>query len=320
MKRMHRIRFTKAGERGRGEMMTKQLGKNNLAGYLFISPWMICFFVFMLFPVLMSLYYSFTDFDILSAPKFIGFENYIYVLTSDGKFRKAVGVTFLYAISSIPLRLVFAFFVANLLTKAHRGLGTYRTLFYLPSIIGESVAIGIVWRTIFGRNGAFDLLLQNFGIFTEYSVLGDPRTAIWSLVLMSVWQFGSPMLIFLAGLKNLPVTYYEAASMDGAGSFKKFWKITIPLMTPIFLFNLVMQMITGFMVFTQGYIITAGKPLNSTLFYVVYLYQTTFENFRAGRGSAMAWLLLLFVGILTVILFSSSKYWVFDENQEKAQI
>lgn len=293
--------------------MNKQL-KNNLTGYLFISPWMLCFFLFTLFPVCMSLYYSLTNFDILSAPRFIGFENYRYLLNGDRKFWMAVKVTLLYALVSIPLRLVFAFFVANLLAKKHRGQGIYRTLFYLPSIVGESVAIAIVWRTLFGRNGAVDLMLQGLGVFTQYSVLGNPKTAIWSLILMSIWQFGSPMLIFLAGLKNIPETYYEAAGIDGAGAFKKFWKITVPLVTPIFLFNLVMQMITGFMVFTQGYIITEGGPLNSTLFYVVYLYQTTFENFKAGRGAAMAWMLLLFVGILTAVLFGSSKYWVFEEN------
>jgi multiple sugar transport system permease protein len=299
--------------------MANRLNKNNLAGYIIISPWLICFFVFLLFPLLMSLYYSFTRFDLLSKPSFIGLENYIYILTSDSRFKKAVQVTLLYAFTSIPMRLVFAFLLANLLVKNRKGVGAYRTLLYLPSIIGGSVAVGIVWRTIFERNGAFDLLLQHFGIFTEYSILGDPRTAIWSLVLMSVWQFGSPMLIFLAGLKNLPATYYEAASIDGAGSFSRFLRITIPLMTPIFLFNLVMQTISGLMVFTQGYIITAGRPLNSTLFYVLYVYQVTFENFRAGRGSAMAWLLLIFIGILTVILFSSSKYWVFDESKDGGQ-
>ena len=288
--------------------------KNNLAGYFFISPWLICFLIFTLFPVGMSLYYSFTNFDILSAPDFIGLENYRYLLFEDRKFLQSVKVTLLYAFVSIPLRLIFAFFVANLLAKKHKGQGIYRTLYYLPSIVGESVAVAIVWRTIFGKNGAFEALLNVFGVSTEYSVLGDPNTAIWSLILMSIWQFGSPMLIFLAGLKDIPDTYYEAASIDGASSFQRFWKITVPLITPIFLFNLVMQMITGFMVFTQGYIITEGGPLNSTLFYVVYLYQTTFENFEAGRGSAMAWLLLIFIGILTAILFSTSKYWVFDEN------
>ena len=294
----------------------KRRDYHNLAGYFFIGPWLICFFVFTLFPVCMSLYYSFTDFDILSAPRFIGLENYRYLLFQDRKFWQSVKVTLLYAFVSIPLRLVFAFFVANLLAKTHRGQGIYRTLFYLPSIVGESVAIAIVWRTIFGKNGAFEALLNSVGVYTEYSVLGDSRTAIWSLILMSIWQFGSPMLIFLAGLKDIPDTYYEAASMDGANSFQRFWKITVPLITPIFLFNLIMQMITGFMVFTQGYIITDGGPLNSTLFYVVYLYQTTFEKFEAGRGSAMAWMLLLFIGILTAILFSSSKYWVFEENRK----
>ena len=294
----------------------KRRDYHNLAGYFFIGPWLICFFVFTLFPVCMSLYYSFTDFDILSAPRFIGLENYRYLLFQDRKFWQSVKVTLLYAFVSIPLRLVFAFFVANLLAKRHRGQGIYRTLFYLPSIVGESVAIAIVWRTIFGKNGAFEALLNSVGVYTEYSVLGDSRTAIWSLILMSIWQFGSPMLIFLAGLKDIPDTYYEAASMDGANSFQRFWKITVPLITPIFLFNLIMQMITGFMVFTQGYIITDGGPLNSTLFYVVYLYQTTFEKFEAGRGSAMAWMLLLFFGILRAILFSSSMYWLFEVNRK----
>ncbi len=289
--------------------------RSNLNGYIFISPWLICFVAFTLFPVCMSLYYSFTDFDILSSPNFVGFRNYIYLVTEDKKFWLSIKVTLLYAFISIPTRLVFAFFVANLLAKDRKGSGIYRTLFYLPSIVGESVAIAIVWRTIFGRNGAFDLLLQTIGIYTEYSVLGDPKLAIWSLILMSIWQFGSPMLIFLAGLKNIPKTYYEAANIDGASSLKMFWKITVPLISPIFLFNLVMQTITGFMVFTQGYIITGGGPLNRTLFYVVYLYQSTFENFNAGRGSAMAWILLLFVGILTAILFRTSKYWVFDEDE-----
>ncbi|HJD45670.1 MAG TPA: sugar ABC transporter permease [Candidatus Mediterraneibacter norfolkensis] len=291
--------------------------KDNLSGYFFIAPWLICFLVFTLFPVGMSLYYSFTNFNLLSAPDFIGLENYRYLLFEDRKFWQSVKVTLLYAFVSIPLRLIFAFFVANLLAKKHRGQGIYRTLFYLPSIVGESVAVAIVWRTIFGKNGAFEALLGAIGITTEYSVLGDPSTAIWSLILMSIWQFGSPMLIFLAGLKDIPDVYYEAASIDGASSFQKFWRITVPLITPIFLFNLVMQMITGFMVFTQGYIITEGGPLNSTLFYVVYLYQTTFENFESGRGSAMAWLLLVFIGILTAILFSTSKYWVFEENEKE---
>ena len=289
---------------------------NNKSGYFFISPWLICFVVFTLFPVLMSLYYSFTNFDILSAPKFVGLENYKYLLTVDKKFWSSVRVTLLYAFVSIPLRLIFAFFVANLLVKKYKGQGLYRTMFYLPSIVGESVAIGIVWRTLFGRNGAFDALMVWLGMPIQYAILGNPDTAVWSLILMSIWQFGSPMLIFLAGLKNIPDTYYEAAGIDGAGPFKKFWKITIPLISPIFLFNLVMQMITGFMVFTQGYIITGGGPMNSTLFYVVHLYQTTFENFKAGRGAAMAWILLLFVGALTAVLFTSSKYWVFDESDQ----
>ncbi len=291
--------------------------KDNIYGYFFISPWLLCFLVFTVFPVIMSLNYSFTDFDILSAPKYIGLENYSYLLTADKKFWGSVKVTFLYAFVSAPLRLIFAFFIAQLLVKKHSGQGIYRSLYYLPSIIGGSVAIAIVWKTIFGKNGALEALLLGLGIEQQYSMLGNKDTAIWSLVIMAIWQFGSPMLIFLAGLKNIPIMYYESANIDGAGSFRKFLHITIPLISPIFLFNLVMQMITAFMMFTQGYIITGGGPMDSTLFYVIHMYKTTFEYFEAGRGSAMAWMLLLVVSLITVVIFKFSKYWVFYEGEKE---
>jgi len=291
--------------------------KDNIFGYIFISPWLICFLVFTIFPVVMSLIYSFTDYDILSAPKFIGTDNYKYLLTEDRKFWGSLKVTFLYAFVSAPLRLIFSFFIAQLLVKKHSGQGIYRSLYYLPSIIGGSVALAIVWKNIFGKNGAFEALLTKLGIEQQYSMLGDERTAIWCLIIMAIWQFGSPMLIFLAGLKNIPAMYYESASIDGAGSFRKFFNITLPLISPIFLFNLVMQMITTFMVFTQGYIITGGGPMDSTLFYVIHMYKTTFEYFEAGRGSAMAWMLLIVVSLITVIIFKTSGKWVFYEGEQK---
>lgn len=290
--------------------------KDNIYGYFFISPWLICFFVFTVFPVLMSLMYSFTDFDILSVPKYIGLDNYKYLLTGDQKFWVSVRVTFLYAFVSAPLRLIFAFCIAQLLVQKHSGQGIYRSLYYLPSIIGGSVAITIVWKTIFGKNGAFEAILMKFGIEQQYSMLGNNHTAIWSLIIMAVWQFGSPMLIFLAGLKNIPAMYYESASIDGAGPLRKFIYITLPLISPIFLFNLVMQMITAFMMFTQGYIITGGGPMDSTLFFVIHMYKTTFEYFEAGRGSAMAWMLLLVISLITAAIFKFSKYWVFYEGEK----
>lgn len=298
-------------------MNAKNSLRDNIYGYFFIGPWLICFFVFTVFPVMMSLIYSFTDFDILSVPKFIGIDNYTYLLAGDKKFWGSVRVTFLYAFISAPLRLIFAFFIAQLLVKKRSGQGIYRSLYYLPSIIGGSVAIAIVWKNIFGKNGAFEAFLMIFGIEQKYSMLGNEQTAIWTLILMAIWQFGSPMLIFLAGLKNIPIMYYEAASIDGAGSFRKFINITLPLISPIFLFNLVMQMITAFMMFTQGYIITDGGPMDSTLFYVIHMYKTTFEYFEAGRGSAMAWMLLLVISLITVIIFKFSKYWVFYEGEKE---
>lgn len=291
--------------------------KRNLTGYGFIAPWLICFIVFTIYPVILSLYYSFTDFDILSAPKYVGLENYIYVFTKDPKFWNSLKVTVFYAFVSVPLKLVFAFAIALLLTKKHKGQGLYRALFYLPSLVGGSVAVAIVWRTIFGNNGAIQNLMETLGIHRQYSMLGDPALAIWCLIILSVWQFGSPMLTFLAGLKNIPKSYYEAAEIDGARSFQRLFKITLPLVSPQILFNLIMQMIVGLMVFTQGYIITDGGPLRSTYFLVLHIYKTTFESFKAGRGSAMAWILLVLLGIVSLAIYASSKYWVFYEGEQK---
>ena len=291
--------------------------RDNMAGYAFIAPWLFCFLFFALIPVLLSLYYSLTDYDILSTPSFVGFTNYIYLLTEDPKFWKSVFNTFYYAFVSVPLKLLFAFFIAYLMSKRQRAVGFYRTAFYLPSIFGGSVAIAIVWRTIFGSGGTIQTILSSLGINTRYSMLGDPHAAMWVLIIMAVWQFGSPMLIFLAALKDIPVSYYESADIDGAGSFKKLIHITIPQITPIILFNFIMQMITGFLVFTQGYIITNSGPLNSTLFYVVQVYKTTFEYFEAGRGSAMAWMLLCFVGLLTAFIMKTSGKWVFYAGDQQ---
>lgn len=294
----------------------KKTWKDTLKGYGFIAPWLICFFIFTIYPVALSFYYSLTDFDILSKPNFLGLENYIYIFTKDPKFWNSLLVTILYAFVSVPMRLLFAFLVALLLAKPHRGQGLYRALFYLPSLVGGSVAIAVVWRTLFGANGAMQSILESLGIFRQYSLLGDPKTAIWCLIVLGIWQFGSPMLTFLAGLKSIPRSYYEAAEIDGARSFKKLFKITLPLVSPQIQFNLIMQMITGLMVFTQGYIITDGGPLNSTYFMVLHIYRTTFEAFEAGRGSALAWVLLLLLGIVTILIYWSSKYWVFFEGDQ----
>ncbi|MFC5987319.1 carbohydrate ABC transporter permease [Marinicrinis lubricantis] len=294
--------------------MKKLNGKDNLAGYLFILPFLIGFFGLTIFPMAMSLYLSFTDYDMLGTPRWIGFDNYQRMF-DDMKFIQSVKVTLFYVITAVPFRLVFALAVAMLLAKVVLMKGMYRTLLYLPSVIGGSVAISIMWRQLFGNEGAINSILGALGMPTP-SWLGDPNYAIWTLILLYGWQFGSSMLIFLAGLKNIPAIYYEAAEVDGANAWYRFSRITIPLLTPIILFNVVMQTIQGFMAFTPSYIIFEdGRPLNSTLLYVLYLFQRAFTFFDMGYASAMAWILLLVIGILTALIFKSSSYWVHYESE-----
>lgn len=291
---------------------------NNRAGYLFILPWLTGFFCFGIIPMFTSLYYSFTKFDMMSSPKLIGFKNYIDIFTIDPKFIQALKITFIYALISVPLRLVFALLVAMLLVQKRKLVGLYRTIFYIPSIIGGSVAVSVMWTQLFGVNGALNSVLASLGIIQAGQGIGwtgDPSTALGSLVLLAIWQFGSPMLIFLAGLKQVPISYYEAASIDGATKWKQFTQITLPILTPIIFFNFIMQMISGFMMFTQAFIITGGGPFDRTLVYALYIFQRAFTYYDMGYASALAWVLLIIIATITAIIFKSSSYWVFYEKK-----
>jgi multiple sugar transport system permease protein len=294
----------------------RKLWKADLAGFGFISPWLIGFVCFTLGPMIASLYFSFTDYDLLSTPKWIGLANYVELFTDDPRFLTALGVTFKFAFISVPLKLVFALAIAMLLNGNHRGTGLYRTVYYIPSIVGGSVAVAVMWRQLFGLDGAMNGILRFFGWDTGISWIADPSYALSTLIILVVWQFGSPMLIFLAGLKQIPTELYEAASVDGANGFTKFFNITLPMLSPVIFFNLVMQLIGGFMTFTQSFLITSGGPLDSTLFYAVYLYEKGFRNFAMGYASAMAWILLMIVGIFTALIFKSSSAWVHYESEE----
>lgn len=288
---------------------------NNLEGYIFIAPWIIGFLIFFFVPMIQLLYYSFTDFNLLSAPHWVGLDNFKRMFFNDSKIWKSLTVTFFFVFASVIPRLVFALFVAIRLNQKHRFIGVYRTIYYLPSILGGSVAVAVMWRQVFSSDGVLNSLLRLIGIDASISYIGNPNTAIWTLVLLAIWQFGSSMLIFLAGLKNIPVMYYEAASMDGANSWQKFYRITLPLLSPVILFNLIMQIINGFMTFTQGYIITEGGPIDSTLFWVLYMYKRGFEFYDMGYASAMAWVMLFIVAIFTVIIFKTSNSWVHYESK-----
>ncbi len=284
------------------------------AGWLFLAPWLVGFLGLTLGPALASLYLSFTNYDLIETPGWVGLANYTRIFTADRKVADAVYVTLLYVALAVPFKLGFALAVAMLLNKGIRGLPLYRALFYLPSLLGASVAIATLWRQVFSGDGLVDRVLLYFGIHGP-SWVSDPDYAIYTLVVLSVWQFGSPMIIFLAGLRQIPAEIYEAASLDGASAAAQFRRITLPLLTPVIFFNIVVQTIDAFKAFTPAFIISGGTggPIDSTLFYTLYLYQEAFGYLRMGYAAALAWLLVIAISTATALAFWSSRRWVHYE-------
>jgi multiple sugar transport system permease protein len=296
---------------------SRQRGADARAGYTFLLPWLLGFIVLTLGPMISSLYLSFTNYNLFDPPKWIGLDNYT-TMFQDERFLQSVGVTVGYVVFGTPLKLAAALAVAMLLNSARKGQGFYRSAFYAPSLIGASVSIAIVWKAMFGDSGPVDQGLSFFGINIGGWV-GNPSMTMPMFILLTVWQFGAPMVIFLAGLKQIPADLYEAASMDGAGPVRKFFNITWPMLSPVVFFNLLMETIHAFQIFSSAYIISNGEggPAGSTLFYTLYLYLRGFSDFRMGYASAMAWLLLIVVGILTLIIFRTSKSWVHYSGDAK---
>jgi multiple sugar transport system permease protein len=292
--------------------------RRNAPGYIFLTPWFIGFFFLAIGPILTSLYLSFTKYDIVNPPQWIGLDNYSYMFGLDDRFWKAMQVTFTFVVISVPAKLVFALAVAMILDKGIRAIGIYRALFYLPSILGGSIAVAILWRQLFNNDGVVNNILALVGINGPYW-LSDPRFSLYTLIVLAVWQFGSPMLIFLAGLRAIPQELYEAAEIDAAGPARKFFAITLPLLAPVIFFNLVLQMIEAFKSFSGAFIISggAGAPLDSLLFFTVYLFNEAFSYFRMGYASALAWVLLAVIAVFTAIAFYTSRYWVYYENERR---
>jgi len=286
--------------------------KTYAAGYLFLLPWLIGLFFLYLSPIFASLYLSFTKYDLLTAPKWIGFDNFKTMFTDDYRLGDSIKVTFQYVLLSVPFRLAFALGLAMLLNQGMKFLGLYRTIYYIPSLLGGSVAISVLWKQVFDKEGIFNQALAYFGIEGP-NWIADPKYAIYSLIGLSVWQFGAVMIIFLAGLKQIPQELYEAATVDGAGVFRKFSRITMPLLTPVIFFNLTITLIQSFQTFTKAFIISngSGGPINSTLLYSLYLYIKGFTFLDMGYASAMAWLLLVIIAAFTGLLFLTSRYWVY---------
>lgn len=287
----------------------------NAPAYMFLLPWLLGFFLLALGPILASLYLSFTRYDMVGTPRWTGLANYEYMFTRDRRFWKALEVTFHYVALSVPARLIMALAVAMLLDKGLRTIGLYRAIFYLPSLLGASIAIAILWRELFAADGVVNELLGYIGIQAS-SWITDPNTSLYTLVILAMWQFGSPMLIFLAGLRGIPQDLYEAAEIDGTPKWRQFTRITLPLLAPVIFFNLVLQTIEAFKTFSSAFIISngTGAPADSLLFYTVYLFNEAFKFFRMGYASALAWVLLLIIAIFTAIAFLTSKYWVHYEN------
>ncbi|MDR0720769.1 MAG: sugar ABC transporter permease [Treponema sp.] len=299
-------------------MLRKNIIKGYVSSYLFLTPWLIGFFVFTLYPMIYSMYLSFTGYNILQPPRWIGLRNYLVMFTGlpgyprDDRFVNSLLVTFRYVFVSVPLKLLFALFVAMLMNQKLRMIPLYRTIYYIPTLLGGSVAIAVLWRRLFAGDGVINSILHDLFNMNPPSWISNPKYALYTLILLAVWQFGSPMIIFLAGLKQIPHEYYEAASVDGAGKARQFFSITIPALSPIISFNLIMQMISAFQTFTQAFIISGGNggPLDSTMFYSLYLYIKGFGFSEMGYASAMAWFLLLIIAVLTVVMFKASNEFV----------
>lgn len=287
----------------------KKFNKKNYIGLLYIMPWLIGFLVFTLYPIVASFYLSFTDYNLMSAPTWVGFGNFTK-LFGNKHFLKALGVTAKYVILVVPLKLVFSLFVAFILNMDIKGINFFRTAYYIPSILGSNVAIAILWKFLFATDGLVNQVLGVVGV-NPVSWFGQATPAILTIVLLRVWEFGSTMVIFLSALKEVPGELYEAANVDGSGPWRNFFQITIPMITPIIFFNFVMQLVSAFQEFNAPYLITSGDPQKGTYLLPMLIYDNTFKHYKMGYASAMSWVLFIIVMAFTLITFNSSKYWVY---------
>jgi multiple sugar transport system permease protein len=292
--------------------------RTQYSSYLFLLPWIGGVLLLTIGPMIASLYLSFTDYDLFNRPNWVGLRNYVTMFTADDRFWHAVRVTFTYVVISVPAKLLLALGVALLLSRVRHGSGLYRSAFYAPSLLGASVSVALVWRAMFSSGGTADRVLSALGVHTA-GLVDRPQYALLTVVALAVWQFGAPMVIFLAGLKQVPAELYEAAAIDGAGSVRRFFSLTLPMITAVLLFNLVLEIIHAFQSFTGAFVVSSGRggPSDSTLLYTLYLYQRGFTDFRMGYASAMAWVLLVVVGLITALLFRGARRFVFYAGETR---
>ena len=296
------------------QKLSRFIGSDKVAGYVFIAPFIIGLITFTVIPFFTSLYLAFTDYDVLTPARWIGLANFQRMFFEDKYFWQSFWVTFKFALIQVPIKLLVSLGVALILSRKTRAIPIYRAAFYIPSLMGGSAAVALTWKQLFSYNGAINKITSYFGM-EPVKWLSNPDTALGVLISLGVWQFGSSMLIFLAALKNVPQSYHEAAIVDGAGPVRRFFSIVLPMITPIFFFNLVNQTIGAFQAFNSSYLITQGKPLNTTLYYGVHLYNRAFTYYEMGYGSAMAWFMLLVIAAFTALIFRSSSAWVYYESE-----
>ncbi len=292
-------------------------GDSKYLGLLYVAPYVVGLLLFTGFPFVASLYLSFTDYNLMSSPEWIGTKNYEKLFTRDRTFDKSLSVTMLYVLATVPLKLAFALFIAVILNYRLKAIGFFRTAFYVPSILGGSIAIAVLWRYLFADTGLVNMLLVGIGL-DSVNWFGDPDNALFTITLLRCWQFGSAMVIFLAALQSVDNSLYEAAAIDGAGKWDMFRFITIPLITPVIFFNLIMQTVQAFQEFNGPYIITEGGPLKSTYLLPLYIYDKAFKSFDMGYASAIAWVLFVIIMVLTLVAFWSSKKWVYYAGDKRS--
>lgn len=292
------------------------MGHSRYIGLAYISPYIIGLLVFTALPFLGSFYLAFTHYDLIERPTFTGMRNFVDLFTHDRTFNKSLSVTLIYVFTTVPLKLAFALFIAGILNYKLKCINFFRTAYYVPSILGGSIAIAVLWRYIFADEGLVNMGLAVFGV-EAINWFGNPGTALFTITLLRMWQFGSAMVIFLAALQSVDKTLYEAAMIDGAGKIATFFHVTLPLITPVIFFNLIMQMVQAFQEFNGPYVITGGGPLKSTYLLPLYIYEEAFKKFNMGYASAIAWVLFVIIMVLTVIAFASSRYWVYYAGEKR---
>lgn len=281
-------------------------------GFLYILPWLIGFLVFKLYPFTRSIYYSFQTYNMMSAPKFVGFKNYIDIFTADKFFGTSFWITVKYVLMVVPTKLLIALLVALMLSRSTRVSYALRSIYYLPSILGGSVAVAMIWKVVFSESGVLNNILSVVGV--KGPAWFSPQLALFTLGLLNIWQFGSTMVLFLAAIKAVPQDLYDAATVDGAGKMRTFFNITLPMISSIFFFNLLMGLVNTFQEFTGTLLITQGGPLKSTYLYGYMLYENAFLNYKMGYACAESWVLFAVIMVLTVFIFRTQKYWTYYED------